>query len=76
MGSRKWNPIEDDPLAYNIKKVVYQEDFQTFFGVDDLPPPNAESSALSAQDFAAAKEPGTSQLLSLSYAYAIFDDGS
>lgn len=48
-------------------KVVYQEDLQTFFGVTDLPHPNVESGAFSAQDFAAAKEPRTSQLLRMQY---------
>jgi hypothetical protein len=56
---RKWT--QDDVLAYKIK-VVYQ-DLQTFFGVTDLPPPNAEWSvrgnSFSAQDFATAKEPVT-----------------
>src|SRR6266576_2053143 len=58
---RKWT--QDDVLAYNIK-VVYQ-DLQTFFGVTDLPPPNNENHSFTgtAQDFAAAKEPGTSFML-------------
>ena len=42
---RKWT--QDDVLAYNIK-VVYQ-DLMTFFGVTDLPPPNVENDALTAQ---------------------------
>jgi hypothetical protein len=48
---RKWT--QDDVLAYNIK-VVY-EDLETFFGITDLPPPNVESDALTAQDVTAAK---------------------
>jgi len=48
---RKWT--QDDVLAYNIK-LVY-EDLETFFGITDLPPPNVESDALTAQDFTAAK---------------------
>ncbi|KAI0285329.1 hypothetical protein BGY98DRAFT_909892 [Russula aff. rugulosa BPL654] len=43
---RKWT--QDDFLAYNIK-VVYQ-DLQTFFGIKDLPSPDVESDALTAQD--------------------------
>ena len=56
---RKWT--QDDVLAYNIK-VVYQ-DLQTFFGVTHLPPPNIETCAFTAQDFATAKEPGSSYML-------------
>src|SRR6266576_2387477 len=56
---RKWT--QDDVLAYNIK-VVYQ-DLQTFFGVTHLPPPNIETRAFTAQDFATGKEPGTSNML-------------
>ena len=60
---RKWT--QDDFLAYKIK-VVYQ-DPQTFFGVTDLPPPNIQTHPtrppFSAQDFATAKEPGTSSML-------------
>jgi hypothetical protein len=43
---RKWT--QDDFLAYNIK-VAYQ-DLQTFFGIKDLPSPDVESDALTAQD--------------------------
>src|SRR6266567_1874964 len=55
---RKWT--QDDVLAYNIN--VYQ-DLQTFFGVTHLPPPNIETCAFTAQDFATGKEPGTSNML-------------
>jgi hypothetical protein len=63
---RKWT--QDDFLAYKIK-VVYQ-DLETFFGVTDLPLPNnienpgsLKRHPFSAQDFANAKEPGTSSIL-------------
>jgi hypothetical protein len=59
---------QDDILAYKIK-VVYQ-DLETFFGVTDLPPLNNIENPGSlrrypfcAQDFANAKEPGTSSIL-------------
>jgi hypothetical protein len=56
---RKWT--QDDVLAYNTK-VVYQ-DLETFFGVTDLPPPDVESDALTAQDNTTAKDFWTSQML-------------
>jgi hypothetical protein len=56
---RKWT--QDDVLAYNIK-VVYQ-DLTTFFGVTDLPPPNVEEDAITAQDFATAENYWTSTML-------------
>jgi hypothetical protein len=59
---RKWT--QDDVLAYKIK-VVYQ-DLETFFGMTELPNPNIEGhdrNGFTAQDFAAAKGPWTSQML-------------
>ena len=56
---RKWT--QDDFLAYNIK-VVYQ-DLQTFFGIKDLPSPDVESEALTAQDFRTATARWTSSML-------------
>ena len=56
---RKWT--QDDFLAYNIK-VVYQ-DLQTFFDIKDLPPPDVESEALTAQDFHTATTRWTSSML-------------
>jgi hypothetical protein len=56
---RKWT--QDDVLAYKIK-VVYQ-DLTTFFGVTDLPPPDVESEALTAQDFHTATDDWTNFML-------------
>ena len=57
---RKWT--QDDVHAYNIT-VVY-EDLETFFGVTDLPSPDVEIGALTAQDAASATGyPATSHML-------------
>ena len=55
---RKWT---QDVLASKIK-VIYQ-DLETFFGAKDLPTPDVESEALTAQDSATAKDYSTSNML-------------
>jgi hypothetical protein len=56
---RTWT--QDDVLAYNIK-IVYQ-DLTTFFGVTDLPPPDVEGDAVTAQDHATATDSGVRTML-------------
>ena len=56
---RKWT--QDDVLAYNIR-VVYQ-DRTTFFGMTDLPSPDVNNAALTAQNPATANDLSTSGML-------------
>jgi hypothetical protein len=56
---RKWT--QDDLFVYKIK--VIHQDLQTFFGVTDLPLPDVEGDALTAQDPITANSHSTRDML-------------
>jgi hypothetical protein len=56
---RKWT--QDDVLAYKIK--VVHQDLRTFFGITNLPAPDVENDALTAQDRATATDRRTCGML-------------